>query len=217
MRQLLWQDTKRFKGKATLLSTQRSTSPPLPMPDNSMLPSSDTDMRKQSKKDKGKKATLPSTQQPSNCVDNTLTKAPPPQPKTSMQLTSNNSIEGTLTQPPSPQHKMSTHTLMSPPLPQPPSMNNSVNGTSQPKEVPVNYIVATETMTTIMSITSTVAVGTDGIPSFAAMPSSTAAYKDKEEVPMLNAPTTGNTTKEGTEGSTNEVCVNSLYGFITNS
>ena len=117
------------------------------------------------------------------------------------------------------------------PLPQPPSMNNSVDGTSQPKEVPVNYIVATETMTTITLTTLTVAVGTDGIPSFAATPSSTAANKDKEEVPMLNAPITGNTTKEGTEGSTTKVyimfdmfffkngikCVNSLYGFITNS
>jgi hypothetical protein len=110
-------------------------------------------------------------------------------------------------------------------------MNNSIDGTSQPKEVPVNYIIATETMTTITSTTSTVVVGTDGIPSFAATPSSTAATKDKEEVPMLNAPTTGNTTKEGTEGSTNEVCImfdmfffkngikciNSLYGFIFNS
>ncbi len=95
----------------------------------------------------------------------------------------------------------------------------------------MNYIVATKTMTTIMSTTLTVAVGTDGIPAFATMPSSTAANKDKEEVPMLNALITGNTTKEGTEGSTNEVCimfdmfffkngiqcVNALYGFITNS
>jgi hypothetical protein len=86
-------------------------------------------------------------------------------------------------------------------------MNNSVDGTSQQKEVPVNYIVATETMTAITSTTSTVAVGTDGIPSFAATPSSTTANKDKEKVPMLNAPTTSNTTKEGTEGSTNKLCI----------
>jgi hypothetical protein len=96
---------------------------------------------------------------------------------------------------------------MSPLLLQPPSTNHSVDSTLQPKEVPVNYIIATETMTTITSTTSTIAVGTDGMPSFAAMPSSTAANKDKEEVPVLNAPTTGNTTKEGTEGSTNEVCI----------
>jgi hypothetical protein len=119
----------------------------------------------------------------------------------------NNSIEGTLTQPPSLQHETSMHTSTSPPLPQPLSTNNRIDSTSQPKEVPVNYIVATETMTTITSTTSTVAVGTDGIPSFAAMPSSTTANKDKEEVPMLNAPTTGNTTKEGTEGTTNKVCI----------
>ncbi len=62
-------------------------------------------------------------------------------------------------------------------------------------------------MTTITSTTSTIAVGTDGRPSFAATPSSTTDNKDKEEVPILNAPTTGNTTKEGTEGSTNKVCV----------
>jgi hypothetical protein len=201
------------------------------MPDNSTLPSSDTDTQKQSKKDKGKKATPPSMQQPSNCINGTLTKAPPPQPEMSTQSMLNNSIEGTSTQPPLPQHKTSMHTSTSSPLPQPPSTNNSVDGTSQPKEVPVNYIVATETMTTITSTTPTIAVGTDGIPSFDATPSSTAANKDKEEVPMLNAPTTGNTTKEGTEGSTNKVCimfdmfffkngikcVNSLYGFITHS
>jgi hypothetical protein len=120
---------------------------------------------------------------------------------------------------------------MSPPLPQPSSTNNNFNGTSHPKEVPVRYIVATKTVTTITSTTLTVAVGIDGIPSLAATLSSTAATKDKEEVSMLNAPTTGNTTKEGIEGSTNKVCimfdmfffkngikcVNSLYGFITNS
>jgi hypothetical protein len=100
------------------------------------------------------------------------------------------------------------------PLPQPPSMNNSVDGTSQPKEVPVNYIVATETMTTITLTTLTVAVGTDGIPSFAATPSSTAANKDKEEVPVLNAPTPGNTTKEGTEGSTSKVCIMFIMFFF---
>jgi hypothetical protein len=186
---------------------QRSTSPPLPMPDNSALPSSNTDTWKQSKKDKGKKAMLPSTQQPSNCINSTLMKAPPPQPETSTQLTSNNSVESMSMQLPSPQHKTSMHTSTSPPFPQPPSTNNSVDGTSQPKEVPVNYIVATETMTTITSTTATVVVGTDGIPSFAATPSSTAANKYKEEVPMLNAPTTGNTTKDGTEGSTNKVCI----------
>ncbi len=186
---------------------QQLMSPPLPMPDNSVLPSSNTDTQKQSKKDKGKKATPPSTQQPSNCIDSMLTKALPPQSETLMQSTSNNSIEGTSMQPPSPQHKTLMHTSMSPPLLQPPSTNNSVDGTSQPKEVLVNCIVATETMTTITLTTLTVAVGTDGIPSFAATPSSTAANKDKEKVPMLNAPTTGNTTKEGTEGSTNEVCI----------
>jgi len=84
----------------------------------------------------------PSTQQPSNRVDGTLTKAPPPQPETLMQSTSNNSIEGTSMQPPLPQHKTSTHTSTSPPLLHPPSINNSVDGTSQPKEVPVNYILA---------------------------------------------------------------------------
>jgi hypothetical protein len=133
------------------------------------------------------------------------------------------------------------HTSISPPLQQPPSTNNSVNGTSQPKGMPENYIVGTETMleetadikqmTTVMSTTSTIAVGTEGIPSFAAISSSTAANKDNEGVPMLNAPTTGNRAKEGTEGSTNKVCimfdmfffkngikcVNSLYRFITNS
>jgi hypothetical protein len=97
VQQLLLQDMNRFKGKATSPSTQRLTSPPLLMPDNSTLPSSNTDRRKQSKKDKGKKAMPPSTQQPSNRVDGTLTKAPPPQPETSMQLTSNNSVEGTST------------------------------------------------------------------------------------------------------------------------
>ncbi len=111
---------------------QWSTSPPLPMPDNSTLPSSNTDTRKQSKKDKGKKATPPSTQQPSNCVDGMLMKAPPPRPEILTQSTLNNSIEGTSTQPPSPQHKTTTHTSTSPSLPQPPSTNNSIDGTSQP-------------------------------------------------------------------------------------
>jgi hypothetical protein len=59
----------------------------------------------------------------------------------------------------------------------------------------------------ITSTTLTVAVGTDGIPSFAATPSSTAASKDNEGVPMLNDPTTDNTAKEGTEVSTKEVCI----------
>jgi hypothetical protein len=97
VQQLSRQDTKRFKGKATLPSMQQLMSPPLPMPDNSTLPSSNTDTRKQSKKDKGKKATPPSTQQPSNCIDVALMKAPPPQPEILMQSTLNNSIEGTLT------------------------------------------------------------------------------------------------------------------------
>jgi hypothetical protein len=162
-------------------------------------------------------------------------------------MSTNSSIEGMLRQPPLPQHKMLMHTSTSLPLPQPPSTKNSVDGTTQPEGMSENYFVGTETtldktaetraddniglMTTLMSTTLTIANGTEGTPSFAATPSSTTANKDKEEVPMLNAPTTGNTTKEGTEGSTNEVCImldmfffkngikciNSLYGFITNS